>query len=73
MQLYVTYSSPYARIARVVRREKRLEDRVEELTALTRTVNSPYYQINPSGRVPYLFPHFPDETDISCGGNMLLL
>ena len=57
MQLYVTESSPYARIARVVRREKRLEDRVEELTALTRTVNSPYYQINPSGRVPYLIYH----------------
>ena len=54
MQLHITDFSPFARIARVVRREKRLEDRVEELTALTRTPNSPYYKINPSGRVPYL-------------------
>ena len=57
MLLYVTDFSPYARMARVVRREQHLEDRVEELTALTRTVNSPYYQINPSGRVPYLLFH----------------
>mgnify|MGYP001220434292 CR=1 FL=1 len=54
MQLYITDSSPFARIARVVRREKRLEARVEEVMALTRTADSPYYRINPSGRVPYL-------------------
>ena len=34
--------------------EKGLEDRVEIVEAKTRTVGSPYYQINPSGRVPYL-------------------
>ncbi|HEY7246963.1 MAG TPA: glutathione S-transferase family protein [Xanthobacteraceae bacterium] len=54
MKLYVTYGSPYARLARIVVVEKGLEDRVEIIEAKTRTKNSPYYQINPSGRVPYL-------------------
>jgi glutathione S-transferase len=54
MKLYVTYTSPYARLARIVVMEKALEDRVEILEAKTRAAGSPYYQINPSGRVPYL-------------------
>jgi glutathione S-transferase len=54
MRLYVTHFSPFARIARVAMREKHLQDRVEEIMALTRTPGSPYYDINPSGRVPYL-------------------
>jgi glutathione S-transferase len=54
MQLYVTYGSPYARLARIVVIEKALEDRVEIIEAKTRAPGSPYYQINPSGRVPYL-------------------
>jgi glutathione S-transferase len=54
MKLYVTYTSPYARLARIVVVEKKLEGRVEILQAKTRTAGSPYYQINPSGRVPYL-------------------
>jgi glutathione S-transferase len=54
MELYVTYTSPYARLARIVVVEKGLEDRVAILEAKTRTPDSPYYQINPSGRVPYL-------------------
>jgi glutathione S-transferase len=54
MKLYVTYGSPYARLARIVVIEKALEDRVEIIEAKTRTAGSPYYQINPSGRVPYL-------------------
>jgi len=54
MKLYVTNYSPFARIARIVRRERGLEDQVEEVTAVTRTPNSSYYKINPSGRVPYL-------------------
>ena len=54
MKLYVTYTSPYARLARIVVREKALADRVEIIEAKTRTADSPYYQINPSGRVPYL-------------------
>jgi len=54
MKLYVTYTSPYARLARIVVVEKGLQGRVQILEAKTRTVGSPYYQINPSGRVPYL-------------------
>jgi glutathione S-transferase len=54
MKLYVTFTSPYARLARIIVLEKGLEDRVEIIAAKTRTKQSPYYQINPSGRVPYL-------------------
>ncbi len=54
MKLYITETSPYARIARVVVLEKGLEGRVEIASARTRLAGSPYYEINPSGRVPYL-------------------
>jgi glutathione S-transferase len=54
MKLYVTYGSPYARLARIIVIEKALEDRVAIIEAKTRTPGSPFYQINPSGRVPYL-------------------
>ncbi len=54
MKLYITMGSPYARIARVVILEKGLESRVEVIAAQTRLSDSPYYRINPSGRVPYL-------------------
>jgi glutathione S-transferase len=54
MKLYVTPGSPYARMARIAVIEKGLESRVEVIFAQTRTAGSPYYQINPSGRVPYL-------------------
>jgi glutathione S-transferase len=54
MKLYVTYGSPYARLARIIVIEKAFEERVEIIEAKTRTPGSPYYQINPSGRVPYL-------------------
>jgi glutathione S-transferase len=54
MKLYVTFTSPYARLARILVLEKALGDRVEIVAAKTRTSDSPYYQINPSGRVPYL-------------------
>ena len=54
MKLYITPGSPYARIARIVILEKGLESRVETIVAQTRLAGSPYYQINPSGRVPYL-------------------
>jgi glutathione S-transferase len=54
MKLYVTYGSPYARLARIIVIEKALEDRVKIIEAKTRAPGSPYYQINPSGRVPYL-------------------
>ena len=54
MHLYVTYTSPYARLARLLVVEKALADSVEIIEAKTRTPGSPYYNINPSGRVPYL-------------------
>ena len=54
MKLYVTPGSPYARMARIVVLEKGLQERVEIIFAKTRTADSPYYRINPSGRVPYL-------------------
>ena len=54
MKLYATPGSPYARMARIVVIEKGLEHRVEVIFAKTRTPDSPYYKINPSGRVPYL-------------------
>ena len=54
MKLYVTFTSPYARLARILVLEKGLEDCVEIIEAKTRILDSPYYQINPSGRVPFL-------------------
>jgi glutathione S-transferase len=54
MKLYITPGSPYARMARIVVLEKKLESRVEIVFAKTRAAGSPYYAINPSGRVPYL-------------------
>jgi glutathione S-transferase len=54
MRLYITPGSPYARIARIMVIEKRLDHRVEIEVARTRTMDSPYYRVNPSGRVPYL-------------------
>jgi glutathione S-transferase len=54
VKLYATPGSPYARMARIVVIEKNLESRVDVIFAQTRTAGSPYYTINPSGRVPYL-------------------
>lgn len=54
MKLYIAPVSPYARMARIVVIEKGLQNRVEIITAQTRVENSPYYRINPSGRVPHL-------------------
>jgi glutathione S-transferase len=54
VKLYATPGSPYARMARIMVIEKGLEQRVEVIFAQTRTAGSSYYQINPSGRVPYL-------------------
>lgn len=54
LKLYITPGSPYARMARIVVLEKGLQDRVEIIAAKTRATDSPYYAINPSGRVPYL-------------------
>jgi glutathione S-transferase len=54
VKLYITPGSPYARMARIVVLEKGLGSRVETIIAKTRVADSPYYPINPSGRVPYL-------------------
>jgi glutathione S-transferase len=54
MKLYITPTSPYPRIVRILILEKGLGDRVEIIHAETRQPDSPYYGINPSGRVPYL-------------------
>ena len=54
MKLYITLYSPYARMARIVLAEKGLESAIETIIARTREIGSPYYKINPSGRVPYL-------------------
>jgi glutathione S-transferase len=54
MKLYITYISPYARLARILVLEKAMSERVEIIEAKTRAIDSPYYRINPSGRVPYL-------------------
>ena len=54
MKLYIPPASPYARIVRILILEKGLSGRIEILPARTRVDDSPYYRINPSGRVPYL-------------------
>jgi glutathione S-transferase len=54
MKLYITQISPYARLTRILVLGKGLAERVEILEAKTRTLGSPYYKINPSGRVPCL-------------------
>jgi glutathione S-transferase len=54
LQLYITPTSPYGRLARIVVLEKGLATRVQVLEARTRTPASPYYDLNPSGRVPFL-------------------
>ena len=54
MKLHTTPTSPYGRIARIVLLEKGLQDRIPVVPARTRQPDSPYYRINPSGRVPFL-------------------
>ncbi|MGH8214665.1 MAG: glutathione S-transferase family protein [Rhodanobacteraceae bacterium] len=54
MKLYFTPGSPFARMPRIVVIERALGARVKVVAAKTRQANSPYYKINPSGRVPYL-------------------
>lgn len=54
MELYVTKNSPYARIVRAVTYQLGIENDIVVIAAKTRSPDSPYYNINPSGRVPYL-------------------
>lgn len=60
VQLWITPTSPYARMTLIVLREKGLGDAVTEHIARTREAGSPFYAVNPSGRVPCLV--FPDGT-----------
>lgn len=54
MDLHTTLTSPFGLMVRILILEKGLTDRITVIPAKTRTIDSPYYQINPSGRVPYL-------------------
>jgi len=54
MELFVTKNSPYGRLTRALVHELDMHDSINVTLARTRTENSPYYAVNPSGRVPYL-------------------
>ena len=54
MELHTTHTSPFGLMARIMILEKGLQDQISVLAAKTRAIDSPYYQVNPSGRVPYL-------------------
>lgn len=56
-------------MTRILLREKGLQTRVEEVIARTRRKDSPYYEINPSGRVPYLL----QSDGFSVEGSRLIL
>lgn len=69
MQLFITQYSPYVRMTRILLREKDLQTRVEEVVARTREKNSPYYELNASGRVPYLL----QKNGVGIQGSRLIL
>jgi glutathione S-transferase len=54
MRLYTSTGSPFARKCRVVRLEKGLEGRIEEVTAVFPYKDDAYLQVNPIGQVPAL-------------------
>jgi len=54
MKLCSSLKSPYGRMARIVRLEKGLGDSVSYEVVKTRGEHNPYYNVNPSGRVPSL-------------------
>ncbi len=54
MKLYVTPTSPYARLAMIVRLEKGLGERVDLVWTRTRNPDDPMLAVNPSGRIPFL-------------------
>ena len=53
MKLYVTPTSPYARLAMIARLEKGLHE-IEPVWTRTRVPDDPMLAFNPSGRIPYL-------------------
>jgi glutathione S-transferase len=54
MRLYTSTGSPFARKCRVVRLEKGLDGRIEEITAVFPYKDEDYLRINPIGQVPAL-------------------
>jgi glutathione S-transferase len=54
MKLYVTPTSPYARLAMIVRLSLGLEEQIELVWTKTRTADDPLLTVNPSGRIPFL-------------------
>lgn len=54
MKLFVTPTSPYARMVTIVRLELNLADDVELVWTRTRRPDDPMLGYNPSGRIPYL-------------------
>lgn len=54
MKLYYTPNSPYSRVTRVAARESGLIDRIEEIEAHTRAVDTGYFEVTPLARVPVL-------------------
>lgn len=53
-RLYMTPTSPFARKCRIVARERRLMDRVEEFDARVRTPENEVLDVSPLGKVPTL-------------------
>lgn len=60
MKLFATPTSPYARLAMIVRLELGLADRIELVWTRSRIPDDPMLVFNPSGRIPFL--HFDDGT-----------
>jgi glutathione S-transferase len=60
MKLYVTPTSPYARLAMIARLDLGLEDSIELVWTKTRVADDPVLSVNPSGRIPFL--QFEDGT-----------
>jgi len=60
MKLYVTPTSPYARLAMIARLDLGLEKTVELVWTKTRVADDPVLSVNPSGRIPFLL--FEDGT-----------
>jgi glutathione S-transferase len=54
VKLYVTPTSPYARLAMIVRLDLGFEDSIDLVWTTTRVADDPVLSFNPSGRVPFL-------------------
>ena len=54
MKLYVTPTSPYARLAMIAMHDKGLGGRIDVVWTRTRQPEDPLLLVNPSGRLPFL-------------------